>query len=179
MLELINTRDLKLFSSILVLLIICFACNSDPAYPEIPEINLESVKVYKNRLGKDSMIILNIKYTDGDGDLGLDENDTMPPFNFGNIGFYNLTIGYEAKKDNNWQKIIIPLSSDTIQFNQRFVRLNKTNKTKTILGNMEVRIPASPYPGIKPDTIRLICRMSDRKLHYSKTVISSEINLKH
>jgi hypothetical protein len=157
----------------------CFCCNTDPIYPAIPEIEMGSVRIYKNRLGKDSMVILKINYKDGDGDLGLNESDSLPPFNFGNIGFYNLKIDYKVWENNTWKKIIIPQTNDTVQFHQRFLRLNNTDKAKTVLGTMEIRIPASPYPGIKPETIQLSCQMTDRKLHYSNPITTSDIILKH
>ena len=125
------------------------------------------------------MVILNINYKDGDGDLGLDENDSFPPFNFGSKDFYNLKIDYKMKQNNQWKKIVLPISNDTIEFNQRFLRLNKSGKKKAVLGNIEIRIPASPYPGIKPDTIQLICKMADRGLNYSNLITSKDIILKH
>jgi hypothetical protein len=154
-------------------------CNTDPFVSEIPEINFESVTLYKNRSGKDSMIILTLNYKDGDGDVGLSEADSLPPFNFGNAGFYNLLVGYKVKKNAIWQNIIIPGGADTLNFNQRFQRLNTTNKNKTVTGTIDLRIPASPYPGIFPDTIKLISQMVDRKLHKSNITGSSAINLKH
>ena len=125
------------------------------------------------------MIILTINYKDGDGDLGLSDSDTLPPYNYGNVGFYNFLVSYEMKKNNIWKRIIIPGSSDTLNFNQRFERLNKSDKVKKVAGTIDLRIPASPYPGILPDTIRLECKMMDRRLHNSNSAMSNDIYLKH
>lgn len=154
-------------------------CNTDPVISEIPEINFESVTLYKNRAGKDSMIILTLNYKDGDGDVGLSEADSLPPFNFGSAGFYNLLVGYKIKKNTIWQNIILPGGSDTLNFNQRFQRLNTSSKSKAVSGTIDLRIPASPYPGIFPDTVKLVSQMVDRKFHKSNITESSAINLKH
>ena len=160
-------------------MLLSFGCNTDVVESEIPEIGFESVTVYKNIQGKDSMLVLSINYKDGDGDLGLSVGDTFPPFNFGSDGFYNLLVGYKIKKNNVWQSILVPGSSDTLQFNQRFQKLNLSDKKKMVSGNLDLRIPASPYPGVFPDTIKFISQMIDRKLHRSNVVESNEIKLKH
>ncbi|MFM9945536.1 MAG: hypothetical protein ACKVQB_09925 [Bacteroidia bacterium] len=171
---------MKLFLTLSVLVLLFgFGCNDDPIQSEIPEISFGSASVYKNMAGKDSMVILTINYKDGDGDLGLAADDTLPPFNFGNQGFYNLFVGYKIKKNGIWQSILIPGSADTLHFNQRFQRLNLGDKEKAVTGSLDLRIPASPYPGILPDTIKLISQMMDRKLHKSNVSESTEIFLKH
>ncbi len=125
------------------------------------------------------MVILSINYKDSDGDLGLSKEDTMPPYNFGNVGYYTLLVGYKVVKNNIWQSILIPGSSDTLHFNQRFQRLSTGNKKKAVSGNLMLRIPASPYPGLKPDSIILVSQMMDRKLHKSNIVVSYAKKLKH
>ena len=154
-------------------------CNTDPVISETPEIRFESVTVYKNISGKDSMMVLRINYKDGDGDLGLSDSDTVPPFNFGNEGFYNFIVNYRVKKGNKWQGLILPGGSDTLNFNQRFQRLNLSDKAKKVSGSFDLRIPAAPYPGINPDTVQLISLIMDRKLHKSNLAASNEIYLKH
>ncbi len=154
-------------------------CNTDPVLSEIPEVSFESVSVYKNMAGKDSMIVLKINYKDGDGDLGLSQSDTFPPFNFGSPVFNNFFVNYKVKTGNSWQNILIPGTADTLNFNQRIQRLNLSNKDKAVKGSIDLRIPASPYPGLKPDTIKLISYLLDRKLHKSNLAESNEIYLKH
>lgn len=160
-------------------MLLFFSCNPDSVSSEIPEISFGSVTVYKNITQKDSMVVLSINYKDGDGDIGLSESDSFPPFNYKNVGFYNLLVSYKVRKKSVWQKILIPGSEDTLNFDQRFQRLNPNDKKRTVSGNMELRIPASPYPGILPDSIKLSFQMLDRKMHKSAIVESTEIKLKH
>lgn len=160
-------------------MLLFFSCNPDSVISEIPEISLGSVTVYKNIAQKDSMIVLSINYKDGDGDIGLEAGDTIPPFNYKSEGYYNLLVTYKIKEGNDWKKIVISGSSDTLNFNQRFERLNKSDKSRAVSGTIDLRIPASPYPGIFPDTIKLSCQMLDRKMNKSSIVESTEIKLKH
>ena len=59
-----------------------------------PKIELESVIQHKDILGKDSVIQLNISYSDADGDIGLSDTDTLPPFNFSSDFYHNLPIKF-------------------------------------------------------------------------------------
>ena len=155
------------------------ACKDEPSGAQFPEISIGGVTLYKNNVGNDSMINLVVKYSDNDGDLGLSESDTMPPFNFWSIYFYNLKIKYLVKNNGKWQQITKTGNADTINFNQRFKRLNESNKKRRVFGEFEIRIPASPYPGIKPDTIKMECMAIDRSQHVSNIAQTGIIILKH
>jgi len=161
-----------------MLLISLVTCKEDPDISKTPEISFESLSLYKNISGKDSMIVLRINYKDGDGDLGLNGSDTFPPFNYGNMAYYNLFVTYEVKNGNTWEKILNPSTNDTIKYNQRFPRLNFTNKNKHITGYMDLKIPATPYPGIKPQNVRFGFIMMDRALNKSNFAGSGDIFLK-
>ncbi len=129
--------------------------------------------------GKDSILKMTLNYEDADGDLGLSKEDTFPPFNYLGGFYYNLKVEYFIKENKQWKKILIPGTGDTVNFNQRFPRLNLSERSKPVKGQMELNIPASPYPGIFPDTIKLACTMLDRKLHQSNIAHSKEIILQH
>ncbi len=154
-------------------------CTSDIPDSDIPELELDGVAVYKNKAGKDSMVVLSLNYKDGDGDLGLSKDDTLPPYNYGNVGYYTLLVSYKIAKNKVWQHIVIPSSADTLHFNQRFQRLSLADKKKAVSGNLMLRIPASPYPGLKPDSIMLTSYILDRSLHKSNQVATNAIKLQH
>ncbi|MCB9251462.1 MAG: hypothetical protein H6605_03295 [Flavobacteriales bacterium] len=145
----------------------------------MPELEFNHVNLYKNKQGADSMLVFNLSYSDGNGDIGLSESDSLPPFNFGGGYFYNLFVTYFVKKGNVYRKILNPSTNDTIDFNQRIPRLNLSKKDKKIEGTFDLRIPASPYPGIKPDTVRFEFRIADRSLNTSPLVSSGDVILKH
>ncbi len=162
----------------MLVLVSLVSCKDDPEISKTPEISFGEFLLYKNISGKDSMIVLRINYEDGDGDLGLSSTDTLPPYNYGNSAFYNLFVTYQVNNGIKWEKILNPSTSDTIHYNQRFPRLNLTKKDKHITGFMDLKIPASPYPGIKPSGVRFGIVMMDRALHKSNAVSSGDIFLK-
>ncbi|NUM31757.1 MAG: hypothetical protein HUU47_05470 [Bacteroidetes bacterium] len=164
---------------ILCFVLILNACKDEPSGLLAPQISIGKITMYKNNKGNDSIIKLSIKYSDNDGDLGLSESDTQPPFNFGNEYFYNLKIKYLTNKNGIWQQVLKTGTNDTINFNQRFKRLNESKKKRKVYGEFEVRIPASPYPGIFPDSVRMECMISDRSLHKSNFATTDIIILKH
>ena len=167
------------FNVYLLFTIIIWGCKKEPTGSSFPEISYEASFVYKDKLGKDSMLILSIGYKDDEGDLGLSSQDTLPPFNFGNSGFYNLNVSVEEQKSNIWMPIIIPATKDTLNFNQRFGRLLDGNKPKKIMGVIDMRIPAQPYPGIKPSLVKFKVYIYDRKMHKSNTITTNAIFLQH
>ena len=67
---------------LLLVLAVC-SCQKPVEYPIEPEINYEG---FTYLLNADSTFsgegIVSFSYTDGDGDLGLDDSDTLPPFGF-------------------------------------------------------------------------------------------------
>ena len=173
-------KDLKWFLIVPLCLILSVnACKDEAIESKIPKIEFNSVSVYKDIRSRDSMVVLQISYEDGNGDIGLSEGDTFPPFNYGNTAFYNLFVSYYVKTGNVFQKIVYPSTSDTIHFNQRFPTLNFSSKEKKVSGIMDLRIPASPYPGINPTAVKFRISMLDKSLNHSNEVESGEIALQH
>ncbi|MCC6721899.1 MAG: hypothetical protein IT243_06825 [Bacteroidia bacterium] len=170
---------MKKLIKIFFIVLIINACKDKLTETHFPELSIEKVTLYKNNNGNDSLINITLKYSDNDGDLGLSENDTFPPFNFGNKYFYNLKIKYLVRKNGVWEQITKSPLNDTINFNQRFKRLNESNKKRKVYGEFIVRVPASPYPGIKPDTVLFECIIIDRNLNKSNTARTQAIFLKH
>jgi len=160
-------------------MILCIACKDEPSISEIPQINFQKVSIYKNIKGNDSMIVLSIDYQDGNGDVGLDSKDTFPPFNYGGKGFYNLFVTYHVYDGLSWQSLVRPLTLDTINYHQRIPRLNQSESPRRVSGTLDLRIPASPYPGIKPSKVKFGCTLLDRNFNVSNTIQSTDINLKH
>lgn len=62
------------------LLIASFACVNPPEnFPSVPQITFESLE-YVSTSGPDSLIV-DVKFQDAEGDLGLSATDINPPFN--------------------------------------------------------------------------------------------------
>lgn len=164
-----------------ILTAVLFACRPDKnKFSEVPFLQIKGAYVYNNGFDKDSFIELVMHYRDGDGDIGLDPGDTVPPFHYGGSAFYNLKIWMLQKVNGKWIKPINPLSNppDTLNFHERIPRITPTGRAKWIEGDLSVKIPAEPF-GLKPDTIKLQVLLMDRKLQNSGLLESEELVLKH
>jgi len=160
---------LQKYNKIAILLLL-FSCKIDaPMFPNEPIVKLEKVEQYQ-RNGKDSSVVITLSYSDGDGDIGLNPSDTFPPFNFGSPYFYNLIVKVYEVESGMQLPIIIPLTTDTIFFNDRITNLTPTGKNKSITGNISINLNAIPYPGILPDTMIYKIKIIDRKLNVSNEV---------
>ena len=157
------------------------SCQKPVEYPIEPKITYEG---FNYLINPDSTFsgegIISFSYTDGDGDLGLDESDTLPPFGLHDAHYYNMVVDY--LKCVNGEFVKMPLLSwnvqtqsyDTISFNARFKRLRDSEEPKAISGKMDytliVQNPLSPN-----DTIKFEIRILDRALHESNVIQTDAI----
>jgi hypothetical protein len=152
------------------ILVLLFSCRTDaPLFSDIPNLTLAKVEQFQ-RDGKDSSVVITLNYTDGDGDIGLEETDTFPPFNFGSDYFHNLLVSVYRIENGIKIPITIPATTDTLNFNDRIKNLTPTGKIKTISGQIRINLNAKPYPGILPDSMSYKVQIIDRKLNKSNTV---------
>ena len=158
---------IRLFIGMIVLLLAVCSCQKPVEYPIEPKIAYEGFTYLMN---PDSTFsgegIISFSYTDGDGDLGLDDSDTLPPFGFRDAHYYNMVIDY-LKCENG-------VFYDTVTFNARFHRLRDNDEPKAISGTMDYRLivrnPLSPN-----DTIKFEIRILDRALHESNVIQTDPI----
>ena len=166
---------------LLFLALVVLSCQKPVEYPIEPKI---AYKGFTYLFNPDSTFsgqgIISFSYTDGDGDLGLDESDTLPPFGLHDTHYYNMVVDY--LKCVNGEFVKTPLLSwnaqtqtyDTISFNTRFKRLRDLEESKAISGTMDytliVQNPFSP-----DDTIKFEIRILDRALHESNVIQTDAI----
>jgi hypothetical protein len=147
------------------------ACKSeDFNFPNQPVLSIDKPVEQIKLNGKDSILKITVHYTDGDGDLGLNTSDTLAPFNYGGKFFYNLFIKVYAVNDGIGNRIPIPLSTDTVNFNDRIQNVTPSGKNKSIFGDLVITLRSIPYPGIKPDSMYYTIQLADRSLNLSNTV---------
>jgi len=167
---------------VLVLFAVLFAsCQKPVEYPIEPHIAYEGFTYIFNA---DSTFtgegILSFSYTDGDGDLGLDDRDTVAPFGPNDTYYYNMIVDY--MKCVNGEFVKMPLLSwnqqtqsyDTVSFNARFHRLRDNDDPKAISGTMEYTMPVQ-NPLSPDDTIKFEVRIIDRALHESNVIQTDAI----
>ncbi len=169
-----------------LLLVVC-ACQKRVEYPIEPKITYEGFTYLMN---PDSTFsgegIISFSYTDGDGDLGLDDSDTLPPFGFHDTYYYNMVVDY--LKSENGVFVKTPLLSphvptspddtlvlyDTVTFNARFKRLRDSEEPKAISGSMDYKLTVQ-NPFSPNDTVKFEIRIFDRALHESNVIQTDPI----
>ena len=172
---------------VLFLALAAFSCQKPVEYPIEPKIEYQGFTYLFN---PDSTFsgegVISFSYTDGDGDLGLDEGDTLPPFGPHAPHYYNMEVDY--LKSVNGVFVKTPLLSphvpthpadtlvlfDTVTFNARFHRLRDNDEPKAISGTMDYRLTVQ-NPFSPNDTVKFEIRILDRALHESNTIQTEAI----
>jgi hypothetical protein len=156
--------------SIFTIVLLLFACqSSDFSFPDAPALTLERVEQFQLN-GKDSSVSIVLNYTDGDGDIGLEEIDTFPPYQFGGPYFYNLLVYVYTIENGISKPLYFPSTTDTINFNDRISNLTPTGKHKAIFGQIKLDIKSQPYFSLTPDSMFYTVQIIDRKLNKSNVI---------
>ena len=104
-----------------VIVIALTGCLEDVSYPDEPQIEYMSFVVDDN-----GSAVLSFNVTDGDGDLGLNSGDTLPPFCTSCEHYYNLKCEYDELRDGVWAHIELNPDEGQVPFYYRVPRANPT-----------------------------------------------------
>jgi len=153
---------IALFSVLLILLGLT-ACIKEQQYPLEPVIAFRQYGVVRDVSNYDSLGVLTISYTDGDGDIGLYDSDTVEPYK------YNFYLTFLQMK-NGQLTPLIPADS-SLGFNARIPILMPTGRNKNIKGDISIDIQLT-YARflLQSDTIAFDVYIKDRALHQSNVV---------
>jgi len=154
----------KITHLVVILCVLFCACRKPEIYSDIPEIKFISFEKTTKTEG-----LLVFYFQDGDGDVGLNDNDMHPPFDTSSSYYYNFFCDYYEKQNGFFIKIdSVDTPSGIMPFNlnARFPRLSKLPE-ESINGEIRLKMPFyydifSPY-----DTIKLKFHIVDRKLNQS------------
>ncbi len=141
-----------------------FSCQRPPNYEVVPVIEFVSLSYIDYPGPRPDTILINIRFTDGDGDLGLNGEETNPPYDFRitgevlnsfgdtieiltNLNHYNYFCDFYIKKGNNFERILdfnpddgIPYQVPVNPFYYRFPILNTTQKKGPLEGNLQIAL---------------------------------------
>ena len=158
---------MKNFSNILLILFfingIFTTCEKPKTYPETPQIKFESFTIKDTIDLLDNLIKsgkLVFSFIDGDGDIGLMESDTLPPYDTSGIYYHNLFLTMHEKIDGEFQEVIL-----AFPLNYRVPYAVPEGQNKTLKG--EIKIDLTYNLPVPYDTIRYIFFLVDRALHHS------------
>lgn len=139
-------------------------CLPEPQFPDVPAIGFVSMEP-QNGGGRE----LVISFTDGDGDVGLSQADTLPPFCSSCIHHQNLKLEYEEWRNGAWVHIPLLPEAGQVPFYYRVPRVTPTGQNPALQGTIAVDMPTwflnSPY-----DSVRFQIQLWDRELHESNAI---------
>ena len=178
-------KKLSYIGMLFLALAVC-CCQKPVEYPVEPKIAYEG---FTYLINPDSTFsgegIISFSYTDGDGDLGLDDGDTLYPFGFHDAHYYNMVVDYLKCENGVFVKTPllsphVPTSAtdtvlyDTVTFNARFKRLRDSEDPKAISGKMDYRLTVQ-NPFSPNDTVKFEIHILDRALHESNVIQTDAI----
>ena len=142
---------------ILSTLIFLVNCDKDKVFSDTPAITMSDNQVYNNP------VKIIIDFTDGDGDIGLDEGDTLPPYEFNedpfNMYYFNLLLYYYEKNDSIWEEVELP-----VPYFYRIPVITPRGQNKALNGVIDVDVS---LPFNRPDSIRFEIILVDQALRES------------
>ena len=150
----------------IVLLTLFFACKEREEFSEIPylEFTKHEIKDSVDALGNITKLCeLHLYFTDGDGDIGLFDEDTIPPFE------YNLFVNYFEMKNDSLQQINV-----NPPYHIRMPNLMPTGQNKSLKVDVTYDVDITYR---NSDTIKFELKLFDRALNESEWVSSSLIIL--
>jgi hypothetical protein len=156
-------------ASKIVLLLLAIAltgltsCIKEEQYPIEPVIRFERFATLQNIYNHDSLGLLTISYTDGDGDIGLYDTDTAEPYR------YNYFLKFKYMK--NGELLELTPADTALGFNARIPILTPAGKNKNIKGEISMELELYyAWPALESDTISFEVYIRDRALHSSNIV---------
>jgi hypothetical protein len=151
--------------AVIICVILLFAgCKKQLKYSKIPYIEFQSFKVVRNQQNPLSTVygdtvIVNIKYQDGDGDLGLANNDTSSANDNYIMNVYSKVNG-----------VFYPLIFDP-SFNGKFPKLTTDNSVGPIDGVLSRGLFIEyGAPIVQNDTLMFEITIWDRARNESNTI---------
>ena len=171
---------------IVFLLMLSFvSCLKPVKYPNEPIIEYVSFDQLDSSSAK-----LTFSFTDGDGDIGLEQEDVYPPYDSGSFYHYNVYINYFEMMDGEWVRgksnppyynnLDNNSSNDTISFKFRLKNITPNGQNKALKGNVELTIEPqffNPNSVDDNDTIMYKILLLDRSLNHSNLISTPPIVL--
>ncbi len=143
-----------------------FACKKSEQFSYIPylEFRKYQLKDSVDALGNMAKICeLHLYFTDGDGDIGLFDEDTIAPFD------YNLFVNYFEMQNDSLQQINV-----SPPFHIRIPNLTPSGQNKSLKVNVKYDVDITYR---NSDTIKFELKLFDRALNESDWVSSGLILL--
>lgn len=159
-----------LISSFFLLIMVISSCFKDEAYPIEPIIANPNFVFYADSAK------LTFDFTDGDGDLGLRQDEVQAPYNPESYYHYNIYLDYFEKDDAEGWVRGRDLEGDSIVFKYRIKPIIVKGKARGLKGTIDININhfANPFSD-QSDTIKYQIKLIDKALNESNILETAEI----
>ncbi len=149
------------------------SCLKKVEYPPVPAIQFESFEITSN--GASTQADLTISFTDGDGDIGLKQEDTTGIFCSDTCLYhYNLFCEYYEKLNGEWIHYPIDWQNGATPFYYRLPDITPTGQNPSLAGKIIINMPTYYLLTTPGDTCRFEVKIVDRALNESNTVTTTE-----
>lgn len=160
----------------LIFVALVFAsCLDKPVYPTEPVIAYKDFIRYGNDPSNPDSVEVVVSFTDNEGDIGLDQSDTVGPgglFKYGNIWLveFHDSLGFWAAYDTSEQNVV---PFDTFKFAYRVPPvLPEGDPAEPMKGLIYVK--KNPYIKVF-DKVKYVIYLYDRAGHRSDTIHTAPI----
>ena len=142
-------------------------CLPDPAYPDEPQLTFVS---FDEAVGGGRELVL--EFSDGDGDFGLDQADTLAPDFCATCPHHqNLHCEYEAFEDGEWGWIPLDPAQGQVPFYYRVPRVEPSGSNPALHGTIAIDMPTW-HLNTGADSMRFRITVWDRSLNPSNEVVT-------
>lgn len=169
------------------------SCTEKPSFSTTPEIEyagIQHISFFRDGIVParfSDSIYISIKFRDGDGDLGLNTDETAPPYadttETGEINKYRSNFFWEVLRKENGEFVSFPLSENTPQ---RFPYLNEeSTEGGPLEGILRFGFEVFPteHEQVNPgrnairrfDTLKFRVNIADRALNESNIIETDEV----
>jgi hypothetical protein len=146
------------------------SCLKPEVYPDEPQLTFSSLLLYPDSAE------LRFDFIDGNGDFGLDNEDTEDTNSVYNEcpNQFNMLLEYFEKQNGTWVKIARNPCAGEVGFYYTVPWIKPTGQNQTQKGSIKIVVAPSYYIPSDFDTCRFEAQIVDRAFNRSNVVVSSE-----
>jgi hypothetical protein len=161
-----------------------WACNKVPDLTNSPSISMKSIRFVKDKTNNyTDTVIVQLNFTDGDGNLGLSASETTGKYSQYingalNLNFYNILVEQQFKPRGRGNWALWPDSNTNINnLNGRFPLLfDNTSDQQPIKGVLEYKMKSLFWA--QDSLMRFKIYIKDRSFNNSNTILTDSIFIK-
>lgn len=154
-------------AKILIVILVLAGCENSKNFPKEPFIRLESVELVApnvDPLLPNEHVVIKFYFSDGDGDIGLEDDMNQPPFCDTCEYYFNLWVNVSSKIDGEFE----------FDFNypSRIKNLTPDGTNQSLEGHMIYKIDVANR---RRDTVMIDFKLIDRALNQSNQEFTDPI----